>query len=125
MLIDDNEIDNFINMKMMEGCNFAEHIHVHTSSKSALEFSQNIERIGAAAKNLFPKVIFLDINMPIMDGFQFADEFEKISESLIKETRILILTTSLNPDDAEKAKKYKRIARFVNKPLTQQLLNSL
>ena len=67
MLIDDSEIDNFINQKMIEGCNIAERIYIHTSSKSALEFLKNIERTSEVAKNLIPEIIFLDINMPIMD----------------------------------------------------------
>ncbi len=125
MLIDDNEIDNFINVKMMEGCSFAEHIHVHTSSKSALEFLLNIERTGDAGRILFPKVIFVDINMPIMDGFQFITEFEKFPDALKNDTQINILTTSLNPDDMEKAKRHKLIRKFLNKPLNEKTLDTL
>ncbi len=125
MLLDDDDIDNFINMKMIEGCHFSENVQVHTSGKSALEFLQNLIRLGDAGKNLFPSIIFLDLNMPVMDGFQFADEFEKFSDAFKKSTTFLVLTTSLNPDDEIKAKKYKRVIKFVNKPLTQELLASL
>ena len=74
MLIDDNEIDNFINQKMIEGCNFAERIYVHTSGKSAIEFLCNLARIKEVPEELIPEIIFVDINMPIMDGFQFLEE---------------------------------------------------
>jgi two-component system LytT family response regulator len=69
MLIDDSEIDNFINQKMIEGCNFAGNVYVHTSSKSALEFLKNFDRTGVFPKELSPEVIFLDINMPGRLGF--------------------------------------------------------
>ena len=125
MLIDDSEIDNFINMKMMEGCNFASRVYVHTNGRSALEFLKNIERMEEKDNSLFPEVIFLDLNMPIMDGFQFIDEFEKISETLKNKTKIIILTTSLNPSDFERSKKYPRIIKYINKPLTCNLIETI
>ena len=75
--------------------------------------------------SLFPDIIFLDLNMPIMDGYQFADEFEKISLTIRNKTKIIILTTSLNPSDMERANKYKQIVKYINKPLTCELLQSL
>ena len=123
MLIDDSEIDNFINLKMLEGCNFAERVYVHTNGKSALEFLKNIERMGTGQNVLFPDVIFLDLNMPVMDGYQFADEFEKLPETLKNGTKIVVLTTSLNPSDIDKAKKYPQIIKYVNKPLTHPTLD--
>lgn len=125
MLIDDSEIDNFINQKMIEGCNFAEQIYIHTSSKSALEFLKNIEKAGEVSHVLLPKVIFLDINMPIMDGFQFIDEFDKMSKSLSKNCKIVLLTTSINPSDMERSKNCKYIIQYVNKPLTQEVLDTI
>ena len=125
MLIDDNEIDNFINMKMIEGCNFASRVYVHTNGRSALEFLKNIVRMGEENIFLFPEVIFLDLNMPIMDGYQFVDEFEKISETLKGKTKIVVLTTSLNPSDFERSKKYPSITKYINKPLSCALIDSI
>jgi CheY-like chemotaxis protein len=125
MLIDDSEIDNFINHKMIEGCNFAERVYIHTSSKSALEFLKNLERTGKVPKELVPEIIFLDINMPIMDGFQFIDEFEKLAKEFKQKTRIVMLTTSVNPSDIERSQKNKYIIKYINKPLTQDMLTSL
>lgn len=125
MLIDDSEIDNFINQKMMEGCHFADRIYVHTSGKSAIEFLKNLEKMGNDAEKLTPRIIFLDINMPIMDGFQFMEEYEKLSPELKKNTRVVMLTTSVNPRDIERAKNLKNVSQYINKPLSNSLLASL
>lgn len=126
MLIDDSEIDNFINQKMIEGCNFADKIYIHTSSKSGLEFLRNLERTAenSNSKDLIPDIIFLDINMPIMDGFQFVEEFDKLSGEF-KNSKIVMLTTSINPADIERSKMSKYIVKYLNKPLTQDALASL
>ena len=82
MLIDDNEIDNLINQKMIESSGITKHIYIHTGARSALEFLKNIQEIDEFASKILPDVIFLDIDMPLMDGFQFLDEFEKLNNEL-------------------------------------------
>ena len=79
MLVDDNEIDNLINQKMIEAADIAENIFTHTGARSAIEFLKNVEKLDKKGSMLLPDVIFLDIDMPLMDGFQFIDEFEKLS----------------------------------------------
>jgi CheY-like chemotaxis protein len=125
MLIDDNEIDNFINQKMIEGCNFADKVYVHTSARSALEFLQNIERNENFPRELIPQVIFLDISMPMMDGFQFLDEFEKLSGNIRDGLKIMLLTSSINPLDQQKSTSIPAIANYMNKPLTKDHLSNL
>lgn len=125
MLIDDSEIDNFINQKMIEGCNFADKIYVHTSSKSALEFLMNLERIDNCPEELIPEIIFLDINMPIMDGFQFLDEFQKISKKLYDRIKIVFLTSSLSPIDQKRAQMAKHMMAYINKPLIKDHLEKI
>jgi CheY-like chemotaxis protein len=126
MLIDDNEIDNFINEKLIKAYYFAENVYVHTSTKSALEFLKNIEvTFNEIPEDLIPSHILLDINMPILDGFHFLDEFEKFSSVLKERIRIIMLTTSLNPLDIEKSKNYKHVIKFLHKPLTESELTVL
>lgn len=125
MLIDDNEIDNFINQKMIEGCGFAENVYVHSSARSALEFLKNLEKTGNSGINMIPEVIFLDINMPIMDGFQFLEEFKKFREPIRKRAKIAILTTSMNPTDRFKSLRNEFVISFINKPLSKDTLDKL
>lgn len=122
MLIDDNEIDNLINQKMLEGTNFAERIYVYTSGRSALEYLKNLERNGFIDKKLIPDVIFLDINMPLMDGFQFLAEFELLGKDIIQKSKIAMLTTSINPSDKSMSDKSKFVTSFITKPLSEESL---
>jgi len=126
MLIDDNEIDNFINEKLIKAYLFAENVYVHTSTKSALEYLKNIEgTLHEIPAELIPSHLLLDINMPILDGFHFLEEFEKFSPELVNKIKIVMLTTSLNPMDIEKSKNYKQVVKFIHKPLTEQELSDL
>lgn len=117
MLIDDNEIDNLINQKMIEAAAVTDHIYTHTGAKSAIEFLKNMEKMDLAEKVL-PDVIFLDIDMPLMDGFQFLDEFENLSPLTRKKCKIVMLTSSINPQDFNRSKKYPNVRLYLNKPLS-------
>ena len=117
MLLDDNELDNFINQKIIEANHFATKIYVNTGSKSALEFLNNLAVSSTEAANIFPEIIFVDLNMPMMDGFQFIEK--------LKSLKLVILTSSVNPEDKKKAGDIKLDITFLNKPLTQEMLEQL
>jgi CheY-like chemotaxis protein len=124
MLIDDNEIDNLINQKMIEAASITDNIYTHTGAKSAIEFLKNMEKLDVAEKVL-PDVIFLDIDMPLMDGFQFLDEFEKLSAVAKKKCKIVMLTSSINPQDFSRSKKYENVKLYLNKPLSHESIIKL
>ena len=118
LLIDDNYIDNFINKKILTREKIAETITVKLSPLEALEYL-------ASKTDKFPELIFLDIKMPQMDGFEFLDAFEKLSEVQKEKCRIIMLSSSHNMEDIETAKKNPYVLEYLIKPLDSSKLNTL
>jgi len=125
MLIDDNELDNFINEKILESNLFAKKIYTNTSGKSAIEFLNNMVTMGEEFSGIYPEVIFVDLNMPMIDGFQFIEYFKKNNEAQLLQPRLVILTSSIYHEDREKAMKISKDIVFLNKPLTRELLETI
>jgi CheY-like chemotaxis protein len=125
MLIDDAELDNFINQKIIEASYFSEKIFVNTSGVSALEFLRNLLVTNASSPEIFPQVLFIDINMPIMDGFQFINNFKQISAAKKLNPKLVILTSSVSPQDRQRAKDISEDIVFLNKPLTKEMLENI
>ncbi|MCX6274231.1 MAG: response regulator [Bacteroidetes bacterium] len=121
MLIDDNELDNFVNKKMIEVESFAGATTIHPSAVSALEYLKKNE----GAPELIPGLIFLDIMMPEMDGFGFLDAFDKLADAVKAKSKIVMLSTSDSFKDLNRANQNKHVKRFLNKPLSAQVLSAL
>jgi len=121
MLVDDNDTDNFISKRIIEITKFAKRIEVKNSGKSALEY---LEREQNNPQNL-PEIIFLDINMPIVDGFVFLFEFEMFSDELKNKCKVVILSSSDNKRDIEKIVDNDYVIKFITKPLNEQALKEL
>ena len=125
LLLDDNDLDNFINEKMMESNLFSRKNYICTSGKSAIEFLTNIIEMGENINENYPEIIFVDLNMPLMDGFQFIEYFKKNLESKLHNPKIVILTSSIFPEDVSKAVTISKDIIFLNKPLTKDILEKL
>jgi CheY-like chemotaxis protein len=118
LVIDDNATDRYIAKRMAEKYHFAEEIVLHESAADALEYIVSLE----ATPLLLPQFIFLDINMPGMNGYEFLDEYSKLSETIKINCIIMMITTSLHPNDLERAESNPLVIRFLNKPLDKEKL---
>lgn len=121
LLIDDDIPTNFINKMTLEDIDCAEHIQVCQTGNAALEFLTT-EKEGGYPR---PELIFLDINMPGMNGWEFIEEYKKLPDNQKGDIIIIMLTTSINPQDEENARKSGIVNDFKNKPLTRDLLTGI
>ena len=121
MLIDDNETDNFISKRIIELTNFASQVEVASSGQEALEYLNR----HASTEEKLPDLIFLDINMPVMDGFMFLYEFENLPSAIRKKSRVVILSSSDNKRDIDKIINNKSVIQYITKPLNQSALQSI
>jgi CheY-like chemotaxis protein len=117
LLIDDNYIDNFVTRRILESSNFAEKIVVQQSASEAID--------AIRAGSIKPDVIFLDLRMPLMNGFEFLQEYDKLKEQDKTASKIFMLSSSLDPVDVKRSGQNKYITQFLHKPLSQKILEEL
>lgn len=110
-IIDDDPIYIFGARRILELSNFCESFLIFHNGKVALD---QLKAIIANDENL-PEVILLDLNMPVMDGWEFLDEFTKVP--IQKKVFIYIVTSSIDPIDLERAKQYEAIKNYIVKPI--------
>ena len=117
-LIDDEHITNFVNKTIIEKMNICSHVKAFNLAKDALtEITTNYKNNGP-----IPDFIFVDINMPEMNGWEFIDAFAKQDEGLKSKTKIFMLSSSQNEDDISKAEQHECVSGFIGKPLTPEKL---
>lgn len=116
LLIDDDEPTNFLNELIISQMECADSIVAVQSGQEAIDFLCT-EKDGTFPK---PDLMLLDINMPGMNGWEFLEKYERLDDAQKGNVIIMMLTTSLNPDDEAKANGIKEIKSFMKKPLTKE-----
>lgn len=120
LLIDDNEIDNFINERMITSNHFAQEVIMKNSADAALDFLKTVNDDASC-----PEIIFLDLNMPVKDGFGFLADFEAMNDIVKGKCKIVVLSSSISPEDINKASTNPHVFKYVNKPLSEKYLDAI
>ena len=118
LLIDDDDINNYMNERLIKKLNVSHNVKVTLNGKEGLEF---IKHHCSLNDDKCPELIFLDINMPVMDGFEFLQAFEGLNLENRERMNINILTSSHNEKDIAMLKVLGKF-NFINKPLTEEKL---
>jgi CheY-like chemotaxis protein len=119
VLIDDSDIDLFIQKRFLEVYRFSKNLTSYRSAEEALE------HLNSAREHAAPDVIFLDLNMPNVDGFGFLEGFKALPHEVRDKSKIVVLTSSNSQKDRALAFTYDNVVHFVTKPLKQSDIEDL
>jgi len=117
-LVDDDDVFVFLTTRLLDKYKLVDLIKIFDNGYDALVFiKENLGNIEA-----LPDIILLDLSMPIMDGWQFLDEYVKINPKIGKKITIFICSSSISPDDVSRAKSINAVSDFIIKPMTKEKL---
>lgn len=115
-LVDDDEVYQYITTTYINIANVTKNVDSFTNAEEALE---------QLKKGQFPDIILLDINMPVMDGWTFMDEYLKIKSDIDHSINIFLVTSSVDTKDKDKAKGYEDIRDFIVKPVDDNTIKRI
>jgi CheY-like chemotaxis protein len=120
-LVDDDDIFVFLTTKIIEQTNLVDLIKVFGNGLDAINFlKENKNNVDA-----LPDIILLDLSMPIMNGWQFLEEYNKLNPTIGKKITIYICSSSISPDDITRAKTISEVSDYIIKPITKDKLIDL
>jgi len=118
LLVDDNTDDNIFHQIILKKMDIVNRIDIVLNGLEALVYLKKENQMP-------PELIFLDINMPKMNGWEFLEQYKHLDARQKARVVIMILTTSANPDDLKKAKEIKEVTGFETKPLTEEIMTEI
>ena len=123
LLIDDDINTSFLNKRIIQRTGITACVKLFPGACEALTFLQDAH----AGKEVYPQpgIIFLDLNMPVMNGWKFMEQYGKLPEYLRLQTRVVVLSSSIDIEDTMRAARDSNISRFMSKPLLKEPLMSI
>ncbi len=121
LLIDDDTIYQFVACKTLESTGYVNQIKVYSNGQEAYHFLEK----NMKNPSELPDVILLDVNMPVMNGWQFLDVYQLLKQSLSKEIQVFLVTSSMNDQDREYSKKYNCVQDYIVKPLVKEKISQI
>jgi CheY-like chemotaxis protein len=127
LLVDDDDATNFMSRLVIERAGIAEHIEIALNGRDAIEYLTRTVKQAEAEHTTVPSIlILLDINMPIMDGWEFLQAYKALDTTSPKDEIIIVMiTTSTNPEDERRAEKIPEVAGFTHKPLRLAMVEEI
>jgi CheY-like chemotaxis protein len=121
MIIDDNVIDLYITKRLVIKNNFGNKVLEFAAADEALQYLKDHQE----EQSMLPQIIFLDIYMPVMSGFEFMEAYDKLPASLKTNCMIYIISSTIDENDITRSNKDKNITAFQVKPITKEFLSSI
>ncbi|MDT0645601.1 response regulator [Zunongwangia sp. F260] len=114
-IIDDDKIYVNLVKKIIEIKQLSENLLIYKNGKEAMDHFKYI--LGNMSEERLPEIIFLDLNMPVMDGWEFLNEFVKIKNNFNKKITLYVVSSSIDPRDLERAKSINMVTDYLIKPI--------
>jgi CheY-like chemotaxis protein len=126
LFVDDDPITLMLCKKVIAKSSFANEIATAQDGEEALKYFNTLKYDSTKKiTDKIPQLIFLDLNMPVMGGWEFLDHFTSDAYAEFSETKVIILSSTIDPEDLERAKKHPVIIDFLSKPITTSMLEYL
>jgi CheY-like chemotaxis protein len=119
LCIDDDAITLMLCKMVIKKASFSNEIATAKNGEEALKYFDTLKTTNSINK---PQLIFLDLNMPVMGGWEFLDSFSTSDYSDYNNTKVIILSSTIDPEDLEKSKKYSMVIDFLSKPISKEML---
>lgn len=120
LLIDDDPINNFLNKRVIQASNVCQRIMLFTNGLEAINFIMNNETIPEE----LPDLLFVDVKMPVMDGFEFIERLNNLPQEKTGHFRVFMLSSSQDPRDLQKSREL-GVKNYISKPLSEEKIKQL
>jgi CheY-like chemotaxis protein len=122
LFIDDDPITLMLCKMVISKSLFSKEIVTAKNGEEALKYFNTLKQVNTNTPLTKPQLIFLDLNMPVMGGWEFLDSFGTSDYSEYNNTKVIILSSTIDPEDLEKSKKYPMVIDFLSKPISKEML---